>query len=127
MRRGSLSERTIRCSKPGCACAQDPEARHGPYYSLTRTVGGKTHSRFLTPEQADLVRQQIDAGRQFRGRADALWDAGEQWADRQAADLAASSGEAKKGGSKQISRMKSSRKSKLSQVLRRSPIWISKP
>ena len=97
MRRGSLSERTIKCSKPGCACAQDPEARHGPYYSLTHAVGGKTHSRFLTPEQADLVRQQIDAGRQFRGRVDALWEASEQWADRQLADLAASSGEAKKG------------------------------
>jgi hypothetical protein len=41
-------------------------------------VGGKTHSRFLTPEQADLVRQQIDAGRQFRGRVDALWEASEQ-------------------------------------------------
>ena len=114
MRRGSLSERTIKCSKPGCACAQDPEARHGPYYSLTHSVGGKTHSRFLTPEQADLVRQQIDAGRQFRGRVDALWEASEQWADRQLADLAASSGEAKKGGSRKISKMKSSRKSKTS-------------
>ena len=35
MRRGSLSERTIKCSKPGCACAHDPKARHGPYFSLT--------------------------------------------------------------------------------------------
>ena len=112
MRRGSLSERTIKCSKPGCACAQDPEARHGPYYSLTHAVGGKTHSRFLTTEQATLVRQQIDAGRQFRSRVDALWEASEQWADRQLADLAASSGEAKKGGSRRISKMKSSRKSK---------------
>src|ERR1700689_4570083 len=83
MRRGSLSERTIKCSKPGCACAQDPEAPPSPYYSLTHSVGGKTHSRFVTREQADLVRQQIDAGRQFRGRVDALWEASEQWADRQ--------------------------------------------
>src|ERR1700681_4810264 len=114
MRRGSLSERTIKCSKPGCACAQDPKARHGPYYSLTHAVGGKTHSRFLRAEQADLVRQQIDAGRQFRGRVDALWEACQQWADRQLADLAASSGEAKKGGSRKISKMKSPRKSKTS-------------
>src|SRR6266566_5938550 len=112
MRRGSLSERTIKCSKPGCACAQDPKARHGPYYSLTHAVGGKTHSRFLTAEQADLVRQQIDAGRRFRGRVDALWEASEQWADSQLADLSASSGEAKKGGSRRISKTKSSRKSK---------------
>ena len=64
MRLGSLSERTIKCGKPGCACAQDPEARHGPYYSLTHAVGGKTRSRFLTAEQADLVRRQIHAGRE---------------------------------------------------------------
>jgi len=114
MRRGSLSERTIKCSKPGCACAQDPKARHGPYFSLTHAIGGKTRSRFLTVEQADLVRQQIDAGRKFRGRVDALWEACEHWADSQLADVSASSGEAKKGGSKRISKTKSPRKSNLS-------------
>ena len=46
MRRGSVSKRTIKCGKPGCACAHDPKARHGPYYSLTQAVGGKTRSRF---------------------------------------------------------------------------------
>jgi hypothetical protein len=113
MRRGSLSERTVKCGKPGCACAQDPKARHGPYYSLTRAVGGKTHSRFLTTEQAALVRQQIDAGRQFRGRVDALWEASEQWADSQLTEISASSaGEVKKGGSRRVSKTKLSRKSR---------------
>src|SRR5271163_2379759 len=97
MRRGSLSERTIKCSKPGCACAQDPKARHGPYYSLTHAVGGKTRSRYLSAQEADLVRQQIDAGHKFRGRVDALWEVCEEWADSQLADVSASSGEAKKG------------------------------
>ena len=112
MRRGSLSDRTIKCSKPGCACAQDPNARHGPYHSLTQAVGGKTRSRFLTDGQAQLAQQQIETGRQFRSHVDALWEACEQWADSQLADVAASSGEAKKGGSKRISKTKSSRKSK---------------
>lgn len=112
MRRGSLSERTIKCSKPGCACAQDPKARHGPYYSLTHAVGGKTQSRYLTAEQADLVRQQIDAGHKFRHHVDALWETCEQWADSQLANVSASSGEAKKKGSKRISKTKSPRKSK---------------
>ena len=40
MRRGSLSERYVKCSKPGCTCAEDSKARHGPYFSLTRGVGG---------------------------------------------------------------------------------------
>jgi hypothetical protein len=114
MRRGSLSDRTIKCSKPGCACTQDPKARHGPYHSLTHAVEGKTRSRFLTAEQAHLARQQIDAGREFRAQVDAYWEACEQWADGQLAEVAASSEEVKKRGSKRTSRTKSSRKSKRS-------------
>ena len=56
MRRGSVSERTVKCGKPGCACAEDPEARHGPYVSLVRVVGGKTESRWVAPEQAEALR-----------------------------------------------------------------------
>jgi len=83
MRRGSLSERYVKCSKPGCACATNPKARHGPYYSLTRAVGGQTHSRFLSAEEAELVREQIATGQQFRQRLDTYWVACEQWADAQ--------------------------------------------
>ena len=114
MRRGSLAERTIQCSKPGCACAQDTDARHGPYHSLTHAVEGKTHSRFLSPEQAQLARQQMDAGRKFRAQVEAYWEACEEWADGQLADVAASSEEAKKKGSKRTFKTKSSRKSKRS-------------
>ena len=110
MRRGSLSERTIKCSKPGCACARDPKARHGPYYSLTQAVGGKTRSRFLTEEQAEMVRQQIDAGREFRGRVDSFWEACEQWADTQLAEVSTFSEEDKKNSQK-TSNPKSPRKS----------------
>src|SRR5438128_989174 len=109
MRRGSLSERTIKCSTPGCACAQDPKARHGPYHSLTHAVEGKTRSRFLTAEQAPVAhQQQIDAGRKFRAQVDAYWEACEEWADAQLADVATSSEEVRKWGSKRTSRTKSS-------------------
>ena len=111
MRRGSLSQRTIKCSKPSCACTQDPKARHGPYYSLTHAVGGKTRSRFLTTPQAEVVRQQIDAGREFRGRVEVFWKACEQWADTQLADVSTSPEEDKKN-SKTISSPKSPRKSR---------------
>jgi len=115
MRRGSLSQRTIKCSKPGCPCARDPKARHGPYYSLTRAVRGKTHSRFLTPEQAAVARQQIEAGRTFRTKLEAYWEGCENWADRQLeGSPTASAGEAEKGGSQPTSKTKSSRKSKRS-------------
>ena len=115
MRRGSLSQRTIKCSKPGCPCAQDPKARHGPYYSLTRAVRGKTRSRFLTPEQAAMARQQIEAARAFRTKLEAYWEGCENWADRQLeGSPTASAGGAEKGGSKPTSQTKSSKKSKRS-------------
>lgn len=50
-RRGAVSERFVKCSKPGCPCASDPKARRGPYYSLTRAVRGQTQSRFLHAAQ----------------------------------------------------------------------------
>ena len=115
MRRGSLSERYVKCSKPGCACAERPTARHGPYYSLTRTVGGRTQSRFVPAAQTARVRQQIAAGQQFRRHVDAFWDACEQWADGQLdAPEAAAQDAAKKGASKKPSRRRSSPRSKRS-------------
>ena len=115
MRRGSLSERMVKCSKPGCPCADNPDARHGPYFSLTRGVQGKTHSRFLTPAQAALARQQIEAGQEFRAKLDTLWEGCEAWADSQLqGSSAASIAEAEKGGSRRTSKRRSSRKSRRS-------------
>lgn len=115
MRRGSLSERTVKCGKPGCSCAQDPKARHGPYYSLTRAVGGRIHSRFLTREQAAVVCQQIQARHQFRARLEAYWEDCEAWADSQLEEPSAVSTEkAEKAGFKPASKTRSFRKSKRS-------------
>ena len=111
MRRGSLSERYVKCSKPGCSCAGDPKARHGPYFSLTRGVGGRTQSRFISPTQAELVRRQVEAGQQFRRQVEAFWEACEQWADAQLATPAASEA-AQKRGSRQPWKAKSSKRSK---------------
>ena len=115
MRRGSLSERMVKCSKPGCPCGEDPDARHGPYFSLTRAVQGKTQSRYLTPEQAVLARQQIEAGHEFRAGLGKLWEGCEAWADSQlGASQTVSTEEAEKGGFKLASKTRSSRKSRRS-------------
>lgn len=103
MRRGSLSERWVKCSRPGCACSERPDARHGPYFSLTRMVGGKTRSRLLTGEQAEVVRRQIDAAHRFRKRLEAYWQTCERWADAQL-EAAAPAPRGEKGGSKRRSR-----------------------
>jgi len=115
MRRGSLSERYVKCSKPGCLCAERPQARHGPYYSLTRAVAGRTRSRFLSAEQAAIVRRQVTAGRQFRQQVDAYWEACERWADAELeAPEAVLPEAAQKGGSPRPSRRRSSRRSRRS-------------
>jgi hypothetical protein len=112
MRRGSLSERFVKCSKPGCACATDSEARHGPYYSWTRPVQGKTRSRFVTAEQAGTIREQIAMGQEFRRTVEKYWEVCEQWADELLGEQSESpSEEAQKGGSKRRYRRKSSPRS----------------
>ena len=113
MRRGSVSERFVKCSKAGCPCASDPKARHGPYYSLTRAVRGKTQSRFLNAAQAAVARRQVDAGQKFRKRLDEYWRVCEQWADAELDQSAAAPQQAaQKGGSKPPSKPKSSKRSR---------------
>jgi hypothetical protein len=115
MRRGSLSERYVKCSKPGCACAERPQARHGPYYSLTRVVAGRTRSRFLSAEQAAIARRQVAAGRLFRQQVDAYWEACERWADTELnAPAAGEPAAGQKGGSARPSRRRRSARSRRS-------------
>ena len=115
MRRGSVSERSMKCGRKECRCHQDPKARHGPYYSLTRAEEGKTKSRYVTAEQAGQARRQVEAGQQFRKRVEQYWQVCEEWADAQLdVPEAASQEAAKKGGSKRGSKPRSKPRSKRS-------------
>jgi hypothetical protein len=114
MRRGSLSTRFVKCSKPGCACSQSAEGRHGPYYSLTKAVKGQTRSRLLTAAQAEIAQRQIEAGRRFREQTEAFWRASEDWADRELSEAEAAPERAvKKRGSEKRSKRRRPPKSKL--------------
>lgn len=113
MRRGSLSERYMKCGQANCRCQEDPGGRHGPYFSLTRGTGGTTRSRYLNESQAKLAKDQVEAGQQFRKRIDTYWDACERWADAELAVTEVASQEAaEKRGSKKPSRRRSLPKSK---------------
>jgi hypothetical protein len=63
---GTLTERRTRCSSPGCRCRSDPPAPHGPYYSWTRKIAGKTVTRTLTPEQTERYAPWFDDARKLR-------------------------------------------------------------
>ena len=112
MRRGSLIERYITCGKPACPCASDEDARHGPYFALSRVIRSKTVSRYITREQADVVRRQVAAGGEFRKIIEQFWEAAERLADQEIeAPTDASKETAEKGGSATNSRRRSKPKS----------------
>src|SRR5438876_1353078 len=50
MRPGSLSQQYSACQKPGCKCV-DPvhPQKHGPFYQLSYTHGGKSTTQFVRP------------------------------------------------------------------------------
>jgi len=63
---GSVVVRQMRCGKPGCACKADPPALHGPYIQWTRTVDGKTVTRFLSQEQLARYQPWFDNARKLK-------------------------------------------------------------
>jgi hypothetical protein len=63
---GTLTERRTRCSSPGCHCRADPPALHGPYYSWTRKINGKTVTRTLSPDQARRYQPWFENARELR-------------------------------------------------------------
>ena len=63
---GTLLERHLTCTHPGCACHGDPPRLHGPYWYWTRKVNAKTVSRMLSPEQAAEYRPWFEAEKSLR-------------------------------------------------------------
>jgi hypothetical protein len=71
---GTLLRRTKLCGKPGCRCAQDPAARHGPYYEWGHMKGGKLVHRMISTRQAARLRAAIKNYRTVR-RLLRAWEA----------------------------------------------------
>ena len=63
---GTLLRRTKVCGKPQCRCAQDRQARHGPYYEWGRMKGGRLVHRMVSPAQSALLRAAIANYRTLR-------------------------------------------------------------
>lgn len=63
---GTLLKRTKLCGKPNCRCAQDPAARHGPYYEWSHLREGKLLHRVVSPQQATILRQAITNQRSLK-------------------------------------------------------------
>ena len=84
MRPGSLVARFRKCGKPTCHCAKKGAKGHGPCYSLTHAVSGKTRTRVIPQGPAvDLTRQQVAEYQRFRGLVQELVAVSEQICDWQ--------------------------------------------
>ena len=55
--KGSLNKVYRKCGNPNCRCARGE--RHGPFYLLTWSEGGKTRSRHVPREKAAQVKEMI--------------------------------------------------------------------
>ena len=116
MRSGSLVGRFRKCGKPTCRCAQEGAAGHGPCWSLTKAVGGKTVTKIIPAGPAvEETRRQIAEYKRFQVLTREWVGISEQLCDaRLATPQAASKEAAKKGGSKRGSKSRSSPRSKRS-------------
>jgi len=63
---GSVTHRYTRCATPGCKCNADPPRPHGPYFQWTAKVNGKTVTRRLSAEEAELYQEWIANDRHMR-------------------------------------------------------------
>ncbi len=84
LRRGSLTARFRKCGKPNCHCAQKGSPGHGPSYSLTHAVSGKTVTQVIPQGPAvDRTRAQIAEYRRLRNLVRELVAVSEQICDAQ--------------------------------------------
>ena len=112
MRQGSLVQRYTRCGKPTCHCAQSGDRGHGPFWSFTHAVAGKTITRTIPPAALEATRSQIAEYKRFRAIVRELVQTSERLCDaRLVQGEAASKEAAKKGASRRFSQRKSSQKS----------------
>ncbi len=67
LRPGFLTARFRKCGKPNCHCIQKDSPGHGPSYSLTHRVAGKTVTQVIPQGPAvERAKTQIAEYRRFR-------------------------------------------------------------
>jgi hypothetical protein len=105
MRPGSLVPRFRKCGKPSCHCAKKGEKGHGPSYSLTHPVEGKTVTRVIPVGGAvDRTREQLREYHRFRQLVQKLIAVSEQICDLQLRASEPAPGDVKKNSSRRSPR-----------------------
>lgn len=81
---GSISTQWNVCGNPKCRC-KDPKKpkKHGPYYQLSFTAGGKSSSMFIKKENLKSVSECLKRYKKFKALNNELLLAYIQWARKQ--------------------------------------------
>jgi len=77
LRPGSINATYRRCGKPNCACAQPGHPGHGPRWLWTRSAGGRTRTRQLSPGELDKVRAELAAYKEFAALSEQIVEVSE--------------------------------------------------
>ena len=108
LRPGSLIGRYRRCGKPNCHCAREEGGGHGPSWSLTRAVDGRTVTRIIPADAVDRTREQIAEHRRLRRLTGELVEVSEGLCDALLGGSDADGEGAERGGSRTPSTRRSS-------------------
>ncbi len=64
---GSISEQWNVCGTPGCRCKTPKNpVKHGPYYQLSFTVGGRSSTMFIKKKDLPEARRRLKRYQQFK-------------------------------------------------------------
>lgn len=111
LRPGSLMGRYRKCGKPNCHCATEEGGGHGPSWSLTRHVGGKTVTRIIPRIAVAQTKEQIAEYKRLRRLTQELVEVSEGICEAKLAAGGALEEGIKKRASKKASTRKSSPRS----------------
>lgn len=64
---GSISEQWNVCGTPGCKCKDSATPKkHGPYYQLSFSVGGRSSSMFIRKADISEARRRVKSYQEFK-------------------------------------------------------------
>lgn len=70
---GSISKQFNICGNPDCRCKdKDKPVKHGPYYNLSYTFRGKSHTKFIRQELVKQFKGHTRNYKRFKACSDEL-------------------------------------------------------
>ncbi len=97
-RPGTLTSRYRKCGKSNCHCAQEDSKGHGPSWTITRKIKGKTTAKYIRDEMLGETQKQIEYYHQFHDTINRLIEINIKLCDARLEEGKAASLEAKKRG-----------------------------